>query len=50
MDPSTPIIDESVFRSNADWVEFYGDVVDEDPSLMPEPLGEPVLTSTFVEY
>lgn len=49
LDPSTPLIDESVFHSNADWVEFYGDVVEEDPPRMPEPLGEPVVTSTFVD-
>ena len=38
MDPSTPMIDESVFHSNADWVEFYGDVVEEGPPRMPEPV------------
>ena len=49
MYPSTPIIDESVFHSNANWVKFYGDVVEEDPPQMPEPLGESVSTSSFVE-
>ena len=32
------------------WVEFYGDVVEEDQPQMPDPLGEPVLTSTFVDF
>ena len=50
MYPSTPMIDESVLPSNADWVEFYEEVVEEDPPQMPEPLGEPVLASTCVEY
>ena len=49
MDLYILMIDESVFHSNADWVEFYGDVAEEDPSRIPEPLGEPVLTSTFVD-
>ena len=49
MNSSTPMIDESVLHYNADWVEFYGHMVEEDPPKMPEPLGEPVLTSTFVE-
>ena len=45
---STPMIYESVFYSNSDWVEFYGDVAEEDTPRMPYPLGEPVLTFTFV--
>ena len=50
METSTPGIDESVFQSNSNWVEFYEDVEEEDPPQMPEPLGEPVLTSTFVDF
>ena len=49
MDPSNPMIDESLFHYNSDWVGFYGDVAEEDPPRMPEPLGEPVLTYTFVD-
>lgn len=49
MDPVAPYIDESVFVSNADWTEFYGDVVEEDPPNMPEPLGQPVDSSVFVD-
>ena len=48
MDPSTTIKYESVFYSNDDWVEFYRDVVEEDPPQMPEPLSKTVSTSTFV--
>ena len=49
MDPSTTMIYESVFHYNDYWVEFYGDVVEEDPPQMPDPRGEPVSTSTFVD-
>ena len=48
MEPSTPMIDESVFHYNADWVGFYVNVVEEDLPQIPDPLGEPVLTYTFV--
>ena len=30
-DPKMPEIDETVFVSNADWKEFYGDVEEEMP-------------------
>ena len=50
MEPSTPITDESVFHYNADWVGFYEDVVEEYPPQIPKPLGEPVLTFTFVNF
>ena len=30
-------------------MDFYGGVVEEDPPQMPEPLGEPVPESTFVD-
>ena len=49
MDPSNPMIDESVSHYNADWVEIYRDAVEEDPPQMPEPLYEPVLTSNFFD-
>ena len=49
MDPIEPEIDESVFAHNTDWTEFYGDVMEEDPPKMPEPLGEPVCLSSFVD-
>ena len=49
VDPSHTMIDESVFQSNANWVEFYGDVSEEDLTQMPEALGEPVSTYTFFD-
>ena len=30
-------------------MEFYGNMVQEDPPQMPDPLGEPVSKSTFVD-
>ena len=49
MDPSNPMIYESVFHFNVDWVEFYGDVAEEYPPRMLESLGDPMSTSTFVD-
>ena len=48
-DPKQPLIDESVFASNADWKEFYGDVEEELPVKMPKPRGNPVTISAFVD-
>ena len=48
-DPKTPIIDERVFRSDADWSDFYGDVSEELPPNMPEPKGKSVSISCFVD-
>ena len=31
IDPSPPNVDKYVFNLNADWKEFYRDVVEEDP-------------------
>ena len=41
-------IDESRF-TQGDWGEFYGDIKEQDPPDMPEPLGEPVVMSCFVD-
>ena len=49
MDASVPQVDESVFNQDADWVEFYGNVEEEDPPHMPVPLGKPVVISAFVD-
>ena len=49
MDLSNPMIDESIFHSNADWVEFYGDMAEEDPLQMKEPISEPVSTFNFFD-
>ncbi len=48
-DPKTPQIDERVFKSNADWRDFFGDVTEELPPNMPEPRGQPVVDSCFVD-
>jgi hypothetical protein len=48
-DPKTPQIDEHVFKLNADWWDFYGDVAEELPPNMPKPRGQPVVVSCFVD-
>ena len=49
MDPNEPPVDERMFNIQANWMDFYGDVVEEDPPGMPEPLGQAVLQSVFVD-
>ena len=49
MDPKSLKHDENTFNLTADWKEFYGDVYEEDPPDMPEPLGVPVDTTVFVD-
>jgi hypothetical protein len=44
-----PKIDESVFNDNTDWTSFYGNVEEELPPKMPEPRGNPVTMSAFVD-
>jgi hypothetical protein len=48
-DPTRPKIDESAFAQDADWKDFYGDVTEELPPRMPEPLGKSVHTTCFVD-
>jgi hypothetical protein len=48
-DPRTVTVDYNVFYDGATWVEFYGNVVEEDPPGMPEPLGNPVTITCFVD-
>ena len=47
MDPNYPNVDENTFNGSADWMQFYGDLVEEDPPRMPVPLGRPVDTTCF---
>ena len=47
-DPIVPLVNESVFHSKADWEDFYGQVEEEMPPNMPEPHGNPVSISAFV--
>ncbi|KAL7544832.1 hypothetical protein ACHAWF_008193 [Thalassiosira exigua] len=49
MDPITPRIDRTCFNGTADWAEFYGDVVEEDPRGAPEPIGKPVDIFAFCD-
>ena len=49
LDPSKPKLDESVFRSNVDWKDFYGDVEEELPPSMPKPRGRSIQISAFVD-
>jgi hypothetical protein len=48
-DSRVPACDENAFQLDADWTEFYGDVEEEDPPDMPEPLGKPVYINIFVD-
>ena len=48
-DPRTVPVDENAFNDTADWTGFYGDVTEEDPPGMPEPLGNPVTITCFVD-
>ena len=41
LDPADPTIDDQQFPK-VDWTELYGDIVEELPPRMPEPLGNPV--------
>jgi hypothetical protein len=47
LDATKPDIDESAFQE-VDWKDFYGEVEEELPPKMPEPLGRPVTISCFV--
>jgi hypothetical protein len=38
-----------VFKSNADWQDFYGDVTKELPPNKPKPRDQPVVVSCFVD-
>ena len=47
-DPSYPEVDESRFQQ-VDWFETYGDLTEELPPRMPEPRGNSVVLSCFVD-
>jgi len=40
---------ENGFNHNADWKDFYGEMVEEDPAGMPVPLGEAVKIRTYLD-
>ena len=48
-DLKTPEVDELVFNNNADWKDFYCDVEEELPPKMPEPRGNVIKISAFVD-
>ena len=48
-DPRKPALDERYINRGADWTKFYGDVVEEDPPHMPEPLGRLIRMGCFVD-
>jgi hypothetical protein len=47
-DHADPIYDPNTFIIQ-DWTEFYGDVEEELPPKMPEPLGQPMNITAFVD-
>jgi hypothetical protein len=47
-DPADPIVDDLQFPE-VDWTELYGDMVEELPPRMPEPLGNPLNISAYVD-
>ena len=49
LDHHVPDVNEEAFNEHADWVAFYGDMVEEQPLDMPEPLGNPVTITVFVD-
>lgn len=49
MDAMRIPVKEGVFKTDVDWSEFYGDVVEEDPPDMPEPLGNSVRITAFMD-
>ena len=49
MDPTYIKHDENQFETCVDWKEFYGDIKEEEPPNMPEPLGQSMDTVVFVD-
>ena len=48
-DPHEPDIKHELFNNGADWKEFYGDIKEERPPGCPEPLGNALTISCFVD-
>ena len=46
-DPTELDVDAE-FNIDTDWTKFYGDIIEEDPPIMLEPLGKLVTITTFV--
>ena len=47
-DPTYPDIDYTSFPRR-DWEDFYGEVEEEDPPEMPDPLGSEMIMRLFVD-
>ena len=50
MGPTETEINEEVFNINFDCTEYYGDVAEQDPSYVLDPLFKPVSKSFLVDY
>ena len=48
-DPKRPEYSQVYFNDSADWTDFYGDLVEEYPPHMPEPLGKAMKMACFVD-
>eukprot|EP00957_Ditylum_brightwellii_P003090 235659-Ditylum_brightwellii.AAC.1 len=48
-DPKVPMVDESIFNGNADWIDFYGYVEEKLPPRMPAPREHRMNIHTFVD-
>jgi len=44
-----PYVDGTLFKNDSDWTEFYGNIKEELPHDMLEPLGKAVRISYFVD-
>ena len=47
--PSRPYINEKRFAGAVNWTDFYGDMEEDIPLDAPEPLGEPIKLTCFVD-
>ena len=48
-DSVAPVVDKNVFSNNAHWTDFYGEVKEELAANMPEPCGNMVTISAFID-
>ena len=49
LDPSYPVIEYDEFKSNENWVAFYGDVKEAVPCNAPPPLGKEAVLRMYVD-
>lgn len=48
-DPVMPPVDEASFEQDVDWSDFYGNVAEELPPRMPQPRGNSVTITAFID-